>query len=65
MRGRRLETTGGVCVRYVEDCFEPRMTQMLTVYTHPPQAFLHPSAPSRPRPPLDPWDAPLPEDRSP
>jgi len=25
---------------------------MLTVYTHPSQALLHPSAPSRPRPAL-------------
>jgi len=65
MRGRRLETTGGACGRYVEDCFEARTTQMLTVYTHPSQALLHPSAPSRPRPALDPRDALLPEDRSP
>jgi len=28
MLGRRLETTGGVLIEYVEDCFGPRTTQM-------------------------------------
>ena len=80
MLGRRLETTGNVYGPYGEDCFEPRTTQILLLYTHPSQAVWHlptlslprqtlgpwhPPTLSLPRPALGPWDAPLPWDRSP